>query len=95
MAGIILLFLLLVQGVCADGQIWSPTTIITPGTWTLQNDIVTSVNPCITIQASDVVFDGMGYRIDSSAVGSGTGILVQGSNVTVKNVTVSDWYDGI
>ena len=93
--GIFLVLFLLVPGVSADGGISTPATIDSSGTWYLQNDIVTAVDPCIRITASDVVFDGMGHRIENTYLGSGSGILVLGSNVTMKNVTVANWVEGI
>ncbi|MEM2031021.1 MAG: NosD domain-containing protein [Archaeoglobaceae archaeon] len=48
---------------------------------------------CIKISADNVVLDGQGFSI--TGTGSGKGIFVQANNVTIKNVSVSGYYDGI
>jgi parallel beta-helix repeat protein len=74
------------------------TTIDTPGSYELAGDISNSAtSPCIEVTASDVVFDGAGHEIDG--VGNGTGVQVAGtgtlSNVTVRNLRVTDWETGV
>ncbi len=65
-----------------------------PGEYSLIVDLVNrSENPCIDITASNVILDGFGHVIDGS--GSGTGIRVGNTDVTVRNLTVRDWYYGI
>jgi len=67
----------------------------------LTADITDSTaSSCIDIKTDDVVFDGQGYTVDGDGAGGTNGIMVTGtgtlSNVTVRNVTLSDWgEDGI
>ncbi|MEM4702942.1 MAG: NosD domain-containing protein [Candidatus Pacearchaeota archaeon] len=75
----------------------SCTTISSSGVYELQNDIINSTNDsCINIIASNVIFDGQGHTIDGNDNVFTYGIYVYNSatNVTVKNVTLSDWYAG-
>ncbi|MEM2638378.1 MAG: NosD domain-containing protein, partial [Candidatus Hadarchaeales archaeon] len=72
------------------------TEITQPGYYRLVNDIsglLSGKDYCIKISASNVVLDGQGFSINGT--GSGKGILVQANNVTIKNVSVSGYYDGI
>ncbi|MFB6296586.1 MAG: right-handed parallel beta-helix repeat-containing protein, partial [Halobacteriales archaeon] len=63
----------------------------------------TQADACIVINASDVTFDGNGYHVDSvepSFFSVPVGIYVADSlsetrNVTIRNVTLSDWGAGI
>ncbi|MDZ7687240.1 MAG: hypothetical protein U5J64_00715 [Halobacteriales archaeon] len=55
---------------------------------------------CFEISADDIVFDGMGNTVDSNASANDFGFNVINStqtltNVTVQNVTVTDWFRGI
>lgn len=77
------------------------TTIDQPGAYTLDADVTDSgQSTCIEITASDVVLDGQGHAIDGTnatdsvaiQVGSTPGAL---SNVTVRDVTVTDWEIGV
>lgn len=101
---ILLLGALIVLGGVAGGTATQPasvsgcTTIDTPGSYELTADISNSATaPCIEITTSDVVFDGAGHEIDG--VGNGTGVRVAGtgtlSNVTVRNLRVTDWETGV
>ncbi len=97
----ILVLLLLAGGAGAATPISSCTTIATPGEYVLnQNIINSSEGTCIAIKSNDVVFDGAGYIIDGIDIYSTFGVFVYDSttglpNVTVKNVTVTDWDTGI
>ena len=80
------------------------TTITEPGTYTLAADIERGAGTrisgtCIEIKASDVVLDGAGHTVDGWGISDTTGIGVAGDrtlrNVTVKNVTLTDWNHGI
>ncbi|PSQ15073.1 hypothetical protein BRD00_15040 [Halobacteriales archaeon QS_8_69_26] len=74
------------------------------GPWDIGTDIVNdSVDPCIRITASNATLDGQGHvisgnRSDSTLAGR-TGILVNDSdqvtNVTVENVVLTSWSEGI
>ena len=73
-----------------------PGYITTPGIYYLQNDILAdSSGTSIQITSGNVVFDGMGHTVQGLGSGGTTGILVTKANVTVRNVTVTDWYYGI
>jgi len=55
---------------------------------------------CFEISADDIVFDGMGNTVDSNASANDFGFnIINGTetltNVTVQNVTVTDWFRGI
>ena len=77
------------------------TVINTPGTYVLQNDILdSSANICINISSSDVTFDGNDYTIDGTDTTSTYGIYVYDisktrQNITIKNVTLTDWGTGL
>lgn len=78
--------------------------ITEPGRYVLTRNVTndlgtrTSQN-CVWINASDVVFEGNGHRIDGIGVTDSIGVYVgspaQQENVTVRNLTVSDWHKGI
>ena len=67
------------------------------GSYTLTTDILDNTSPCIRILANNVDFDGGGYTIDgideadSYGVQAGTNY----TNITVRNLTVTDWFYGI
>ena len=75
------------------------TLISVPGTYVLNRDIINSNNPsCIQITANNVSLDGVGHTVDG--IDSGKGVYVhnqysQLTNVTIKNLTVTDWETGI
>ncbi len=84
----------------ATVQISGPTVISSPGTYVLTQDIAANQSPAITIRCSNVVFDGNGHTIDGVDAGGSFGVLVNSysgslSGVTVKNVKLTDWYDGL
>jgi parallel beta-helix repeat protein len=74
------------------------TTIDQSGRYVLTVDVInTASTACIQITASDVVFDGQGHTIDSNGDGR-RGVYVHNdatrlTNVTIQNVTVTDWKD--
>ncbi|MFH1722415.1 MAG: NosD domain-containing protein [Candidatus Altiarchaeota archaeon] len=77
------------------------TPINQPGTYQLGADIInSSASECITISSSDVVFDGQGFMVDGPDDWYNTGVYVYKSgltlsNVTVRNLVVSEWESGI
>ncbi len=76
----------------------SCTAISSPGSYVLIQNITGSMAAsCITITSSNVVFDGAGYTIDGVDALYAYGVYVDpiAINVTVKNLTVTDWYYGI
>ncbi len=84
----------------APVQINGPTVISIPGTYVLGQDISTTQGTAIKIQCSNVVLDGNGHTIDGVDANGSFGILVNSnsgllSGVTIKNVRLNDWYDGL
>ena len=84
-----------------EGEIGDCTTIASPGVYRLTADIInSSAFHCIIINASDVVFDGQGHTIDGLDTDYLYGVYVHHpslslTNVTVKNLRVTDWYYGV
>jgi len=79
-----------------------PYEITAPGYYILNvsvsdfNPTAYGVNYAIKINASNVVLDGTGHTIDGADDWSSYGIYVYSvTNVTVKNIEVTDWYYGI
>jgi hypothetical protein len=74
----------------------SCTTIDSPGVYELDGSIITSGSSCFEITADDVVLDGNGHVVDG-VDGSGDAVAIVGSstdvrtNVTVRNVTLTNW----
>jgi hypothetical protein len=78
--------------------------VSTPGLHTLDRDL-TSDHIGVMITSSDVVFDGMGHSITGTGANDSMGVYATGisnrtsntiiTNVTVRNVTVRHWEDGI
>lgn len=78
----------------------SCTTIEEPGHYRLGADIENSdASTCIEIETSDVVLDGDGRTVDGVNNDSSIGVSIDGnnslSNVTVQNLTVTDWESGV
>ena len=101
---LIVVFVLLLGGVglpCAAVDVTGFVQITSPGTYVLQNDIMTSPKLiCINISSSDVIFDGNFYTIDGVDAAGTYGIYVHNNNealqnVTVRNVRMQDWQYGI
>ncbi|MDZ7730642.1 MAG: right-handed parallel beta-helix repeat-containing protein [Natrialbaceae archaeon] len=105
---VVLLFVALTLG--ASGQAAAATTITTcteinatnapaDGHVDLGGDITDSAaNPCLRINASDIVLDGNGHTIDGT--GSGTAVAINPasgrlSNVTVQHLVTTDWRESI
>ncbi|NHN61337.1 MULTISPECIES: nitrous oxide reductase family maturation protein NosD [Halorussus] len=82
-------------------RIDSCTTIDDPGRYALVDDVRNaSAGQCIRIRASDVVLDGRGHLVDGRGSFGTAGVAVGAwarpvSNVTVRNLTVADWDDGV
>lgn len=79
--------------------ITAPVEITTPGCYTLDRDLIDSnASTAVNITASNVVFDGMDYTLDSDNEGQyGVRVGSTGSvtNVTIRNVTITDFENGI
>ncbi|WP_129113079.1 right-handed parallel beta-helix repeat-containing protein [Halegenticoccus tardaugens] len=79
----------------------SCTTITEPGRYELAGDITDAgADQCIRIKSSDVTFDGGGHAVDGVGEFGTAGVIAGGGgdrveNVTVRNVAVSGWDDGI
>ena len=78
----------------------SCTVIDSPGYYVLNQDIInSSASICINITSSDVVFDGAGHIVDGIDAGSTYGVYAYNptklTNITIKNLKVTDWYNGI
>jgi len=98
MVGIAALVLLMAGG--AATPITSCTAISSPGEYVLTRSIIDSQSNCIYITSSDVVLDGAGYTIDGRDKSNINGVYVYNSttklsNITVKNLKVTDWDHGI
>ncbi|KAB1190509.1 copper-binding protein [Haloferax sp. MBLA0076] len=94
------------DGIVTDAQhpraIDSCTTITEPGRYALTADITESeADTCIRIQTRGVHLDGRGHRVDGVGEFGTAGVVVRSTddrpveNVSVRNVTVTDWDDGI
>lgn len=77
----------------------SCTTISAPGEYVLSQSFVNlTMNPCIAIVSSDVIFDGAGYTIDGAAPNHGVSVFnptTSLTNVTVKNIKANNWAHGV
>jgi hypothetical protein len=75
------------------------TTLNESGTYRLSGDLAAPVaggETCIAVNASDVTVDGRGHAVTGNGSGVGIGVVRAGlSNVTVRNVTVDDYFDGV
>ncbi|MFA5412370.1 MAG: right-handed parallel beta-helix repeat-containing protein [Candidatus Micrarchaeia archaeon] len=94
----ILLFVILVQSAYA---ITGCTDLNVSGAYVLENSITdTGALQCINISVSDVSLDGGGFTVDGTDATTSTGIYVYNSsatlnNITIGNVTVTDFANGI
>jgi len=61
----------------------------------LANNILEKAGNCITLQASNVVFDCNGHTIGGDSSGVDTGILIAGDHNVVRNCVVTDFYYGV
>jgi PGF-pre-PGF domain-containing protein len=88
-------------GVAGAIDVTAPTNITFPGTYVLRTNIFnTTAGTCINISSSNVIFDGSGYTIDGRDTANSIGIYVYNAtvplvNVTIRNVTLNDWYHGV
>jgi hypothetical protein len=68
---------------------------ITTGGYVLNKSLSNS-STCITVDQNDVVIDGAGYSISGSLADNTYGVYVKDhTNVTVKNLTVTGYFNGI
>ncbi len=101
-AGITLLVITitsLVSGAGAKTDIDSCTQISSPGEYVLTQNIGNyAVGACINITSSDVIFDGSNYTLEGTARNMGVYVYNPTNpltNVTVKNLEVTNWDVGI
>ncbi|MBN2014476.1 MAG: DUF2341 domain-containing protein, partial [Candidatus Altiarchaeota archaeon] len=73
-----------------------------PGTtYYLQKDIINSTKTtCINITANNIILEGQGHTVDGINTTSTYGIYIlrpsqQTTNITVKNLEITDWYNGV
>lgn len=98
---VVLLLIISLTPSAAATDITACTVILDPGTYALRNDILNSASPrCIWINASDVLFDGFGHTVDGTQNPFSLGIYAGNTqngvtNVSVLNVTVSNWETGV
>jgi beta propeller repeat protein len=78
------------------------TVIDQPGYYTLSADLINSACPiAIDIRCSDVLLDGLGHLVDGQDTAGSTGIQIMAhptaalTNVTVRNVRLTDWACGL
>ena len=100
-AALLLALCLLVAGAHAMTDS-SALVINEPGRYTLDHDLASDAAVGVLINASDVVLDGMGHRVEGTGANISKGIVVGGIspeprvvNVTVRNLTVARWETGI
>jgi uncharacterized repeat protein (TIGR01451 family) len=71
------------------------TTVNSSGTYTLTGNITAPADqPCLVVEADDVVLDGNGYIIEGNGSGGVDGYPVTAenvSNLTVENVRIANW----
>ncbi len=99
---VLLLTLCLLAG-GAQAMTDSPALVIDePGRYALDHDLSSDTAIGVLINASDVVLDGMGHRVEGTGATGSKGIVVGGIspeprivNVTVRNFTVAHWETGI
>lgn len=78
-------------------SVYSCMNITMPGRYVLRNNILNDpALVCINITASNVSFDGSNFTIDGIDKSKSKGILTDTTtNVTIENVTVTDWVSGV
>jgi hypothetical protein len=76
--------------------------VTTSGYHTLGRDVTNSTERyCINVTADDVILDGQGHTIDGvgatrgSAAEPPVGVYVDADNVTVRNLSVTEWQTGV
>ena len=84
-------------GVYADTYINSlPYTINSSGIYILNASCTNLSVTAITIDADNVILNGNGKVLDGNETSGTYGIYVNNSkNITIKNLTVKEFYDGI
>ncbi|TDA28213.1 MAG: hypothetical protein DSO00_05990, partial [Archaeoglobi archaeon] len=96
----LVLVLLCLQTASAETPISSCTDINSPGYYNLTQNLTGLKSDayayyCIGIFASDVILDGNGYSLTGPGYGDGIYVSSVSSNVTIENLTVSQYGVGI
>ncbi len=77
------------------------TNLNSPGYYTLTGNIMNSGTAnCINITSSNVTLEGAGHIIDGQDLALSYGVYAHNEtasiiNITVRNLTLTDWYHGI
>lgn len=84
-------------GVAAAEEVGDCTTIDSPGTYELNQDVSSSDAECVTITSSDVVLDGQGHTVEMTSGGDAVNVTADGdlTNVTVRNLRIEDGDRGV
>jgi parallel beta-helix repeat protein len=80
-----------------DGSVNPPTVPIRreEGTYTLTDNVSSSADG-IVVQKDNITLDGAGHSLQGASATGYTGIFLTGrSNVTIKNIRIENFYDGI
>jgi hypothetical protein len=73
-----------------------PYAITSPGVYEIQSNLSTSEDVAIRVFSADVLINLNGFTLAHAGAGpSAQGILIFNPNVTVRNGTVSGWFDGV
>ncbi|WP_459202226.1 NosD domain-containing protein [Methanococcus sp. CF] len=94
----LIVFLAVISSISAEDTAINstPYIITTNGTYVLTCGINCSSGSAITINCDNVTLDGHGYSIIGSHIYNSNGIYANGvSNITIKNVNVTNFYRGI
>jgi len=89
------------NGSTAQTTITGCTDITDPGNYVLTADVINSTaDTCILISASNVVLDGDGHRVDGIEERRSSGVSIRHQsedleNVTVRDLTLTDWRNGL
>jgi len=68
------------------------TTITSPGTYVLTNDISSVLSPCINIASNDIELDCRGFEISQPYFAYSIGVYSDShQNITIKNCKVRGW----
>jgi len=78
----------------ADGSIDPPTANIT-SVDNVTYTFTSNINDSIVVERDDIVVDGAGYTVQGTGAMDSKGIHLTGSNVTIKNMTIKNFWEGI
>jgi len=78
----------------ADGSIDPPATANITSSDNITYTLTDNIYDSIVVQRDDIILDGAGYVVQGSGTGSGIG-LTGTSNVTIQNIEIRDFFDGL